>query len=351
MKFRGISAVLCLVLSLGCSTTRTTSRPPILPTSQNEYLIQLCQQEYQAEAVHCDAHLVFGWGNADDTNAVKTAAKEALTKLEGIKAETTKIVVPASLAPLKTQLIQTVDGLDGFYQGLANEERNDARDAVLSERWKVCDQALLAFHQSLSKLVVHSENINSHDGISKVGADSGASGRQFLKALRLYHDGQLTNAYAVCEHLASTVNSNPLEHHCLVLMADMLLGMKSDYPAQVKLDADEAAKQGCQYLSRILDSKVYSSVLAMSYRKWRAGVQFSGGYGMSNFSVIPNRMYDAKRVQVLRRIQAHLEAHPDDSWAQDQFYDLLTLDCLQRGMEMGNTNIKEWAEAFPQDRF
>ena len=348
MKFWSILLIGCCLLSLGGTTTYSTTLPTV--TAQDETLIQLCQQDYRAQAVHCDTFFNFGWGNETNTNQVRLASKNAVKSLEQIKHEAEKITVPETLSGLKAQLLADINGLKGFYTVGRDQYGTTNAEQALTESWKVYDAATVAFRKTLDTVVTHSTEINPHLGIGVIDNNAGQAAEQFRDALKLYDAKQLKEAYAKCEALLPVVKATPLEHNCLVLLADMLLGMKSEYPEMVKLDPTIADKRGKQYLEQIVNSGLYSPVLAMSYRKWRATIQ-SHDNGMSNFSRIPNAMYDAQRVKVLRVIARHLQTHPNDTWGADQFYDLLTLPCLHRGTDFGNSNLSEWAEAFPQDNF
>lgn len=91
-----------------------------------------------------------------------------------------------------------------------------------------------------------------------------------------------------------------------------------------------------KYYERILDNLPYSDSFAYTFLCWRTSYQLSK-YGVSNYSVIPNNLYNRKRRMVINKLKRHLKICPYSTMARQQIAYLETLSDITRGGFMGNS--------------
>jgi hypothetical protein len=91
----------------------------------------------------------------------------------------------------------------------------------------------------------------------------------------------------------------------------------------------------------------YSPILRDIWRTWRA-LQASQ-MGMSRDSAIPNLQYNELRRIVATTILNHIQQHPDDIMAINEFVCLAYIDNINRycSIAYGNQNFEEQLEMFP----
>ncbi len=99
---------------------------------------------------------------------------------------------------------------------------------------------------------------------------------------------------------------------------------------------------GFNLYEELINSNRYSPYLYSLWRKWRTINQFLN-YGSSNFSEIPNDIYDEKRFKLMEIILNHVKDNPEDTWAVVQFFYLADKEILMRnaGNQYGNTSLDE----------
>lgn len=92
----------------------------------------------------------------------------------------------------------------------------------------------------------------------------------------------------------------------------------------------------------------YREDLATLWRNWRALYQ-AEHHVMSNYSLIPNNLYNQRRKEVLTTVRTYLSAHPDDKTALDQLRYLAWAPNIMRGGLMGHFGLLEWDAATADD--
>ena len=104
-------------------------------------------------------------------------------------------------------------------------------------------------------------------------------------------------------------------------------------------------EEALEALERVVNREGYSPLAFEAFVKWRALKQ-SHWHGVSNFSDIPNEVYNETRRRLVQQIDAHLAAEPDDVWARAQKDLLIGWPNIKRGGTMGNTGLQEWGLLF-----
>lgn len=122
--------------------------------------------------------------------------------------------------------------------------------------------------------------------------------------------------------------------------------LKCDHAMAYIYDS-EFFKSDFDVLEDLLDDGRYSSQLFFLWRIWRCGVQLSttkhGQFGPSTWSLIPNKLYNEKRLQIAETTLKHIVAHPDDIIAVNQYLVTSAAPNILRAGEyfMGNQSFME----------
>ncbi len=127
-----------------------------------------------------------------------------------------------------------------------------------------------------------------------------------------------------------------LETAVTLFVASERVSNDDDHASRGRADSDK----GLAILDDILGSAEYSSLMADAWLLWRAKLQHDH-YGMSNWGVIPNAMFNAKRLATATTIEDHLAEHPDDTGAMRQLVALMSYPNIRRGGPLGHTGMDD----------
>lgn len=100
-------------------------------------------------------------------------------------------------------------------------------------------------------------------------------------------------------------------------------------------------------LEDLLDDGRYSPQLFFLWRIWRCRVQLStskhGQFGPSTWSMIPNQLYNEKRLHIAETTLKHIAEHPDDIYAVNQYLVTSAMPNILRAGEyyLGNQSFME----------
>ncbi len=94
-------------------------------------------------------------------------------------------------------------------------------------------------------------------------------------------------------------------------------------------------------LENIVNSKKYSPLLSKYYLTWRASNQLNN-YGASNWSSIPNNIYDSKLLEIYEVLSNYLKENPKDQLAKKQIIDLIISSPILRGGTYGNSVMTQF---------
>jgi len=147
------------------------------------------------------------------------------------------------------------------------------------------------------------------------------------------------------ESIIEATDNPHLQHLCLLNMAHTAFDADAWKQRKRSSDSFIAYRQaGLGYLEHTVQSDRYSPVLLECWINWRARTQ-EEKHGMSNWSEIPNHLYNSRRRQLANVVLAHVKRHPNDAWALRQLYGLCIRPNYERGGPFGHTGIFEIAEA------
>lgn len=91
----------------------------------------------------------------------------------------------------------------------------------------------------------------------------------------------------------------------------------------------------------------YTSHLAEAFFKWRTAHQ-AFWHGVSNFSAIPQALYESRRQGILVIVSEHLRMHPGDRVALEQQAWLEAVPGITRGNLMGSSMLTDLAIGWPE---
>jgi len=345
------------MLLAGCGD----EQPPVTVSANEveDYLYDIIDCHFESDAIHTDAYLFLRWGS-DNKEAMRTAVEKGLEASTALKDRAQKMAVPERFEALHKTFLTSVDALQAFYRAvLRGESKNICKEgfqryaSLRGKHLQMLDAAKKEeFGEYAKPHDYYLEMIWSKDGGEKVRAEiekgerivtglSRKDSREYLAVLSIFDEGELVKAYQTFEALRKSLKGTSIEHNCLVKMADCVLKM---YEQPAKFPGVDP-KQGFQYLEQVVNSGIYSSVLAEAFYKWRTANQ-SLHFGVSNYSRIPNKIYNKKRTQLIKITRLHLRKHPENGWTREQLSILRNLHNIYRGSPCGNTNLSDWGFLF-----
>lgn len=156
--------------------------------------------------------------------------------------------------------------------------------------------------------------------------------RQYHEQLDII-DSTLANRFNVSNYVSFTDDeywiavdyeepTNYTDNHLTAMQQVEDFELKCDHAMAYVYDVDFYGVD-FDILEDLLDDGRYSPQLFFLWRIWRCGVQLTrtrhGQFGPSTWSLIPNKLYNEKRLKIAETTLKHIEEHPDDVIAVNQY--------------------------------
>jgi hypothetical protein len=309
------------------------------PVSTTEAWLLLSRWDRFVDAQHQDfVGTVSDRGTHDEL--VKITLEGAVNAVEEAMRQIEPVVMPAECVNVQKTFALYLERMRTFYQAGPKGETGEA----IARHWQLTQKAHEAYKTAADATFAEFQADFKASGMGKMDAAPEIKAA-FAQALKMYDAGNTADAFGLLELLAEKTAGTAAEHHCLVKMADCWL--HSDHFANMMEQGDAdlvSGDEGLKYLTRVVESKFYSPVLAEAFLRWRVTEQSKRGD--SNYAVIPNHYYNKIRTELIEVIQAHIAKHPADAWAQQQLTNLVLADNIKRGLGISNTNVHWWGLFF-----
>ncbi|HNV85475.1 MAG TPA: hypothetical protein PKL97_00745 [Candidatus Omnitrophota bacterium] len=336
-----------LLLSLSCLTAgplfaetvtslRLRNTPKPVSVSAEETLDCLTYWELQISAVTTDMYL-YGW-MLGEKERMRTASILACADLKEMKDRVKNLQVPKELKKLKETHLKIIDMLRNIYTGIERKKPEDiAKGFKIFNLWYAqyaneLDQAWERYGRKVD-LPPNFDPAGEEDMLFDNAEDRAV----YLEAKDLIRNKKYKKAFAKLSSLPSKYAGEAAGDCIRLRQSDCLLMSDSNIPKE----ESAATKEGLSFLSKIMDRNGYSPVLYEAFYKWRT-ISQENQYGMTQFSEIPNGIYNKKRWQIIQTIKNHLGKNPRDRWAEAQINLLLDLPNISRKGEHGNDNMIHW---------
>ena len=337
MKVMKIGVLAIALFCLATMTVLADERKEI-----NKYIDEFPYIALQIDAVSTDMSLYLGW-LFEEKGQMAEAAKKAIARLDEIRDYLISLDLPEELHLLRDAQVKIIDRYKEIYSGIEKKKTKE-----IDNEFNSLDKLNGKYIEELKRVVEKIEYTKRFPGKNFKVIDEEISliqDRQdkkiYLNAVELIKDKKYQRAYEILTGLRKKYKNTSFEYCIMYRISDCLLMEDSN----LEVDDKDSRETGIELLSNILDSNVYLPILYYVFLKWRTMEQ-SYNYGMSNYSEIPNEMYNRKRWHIVQLIKEYLHSNPDDKWAQTQIFLLLDLPNINRGTPYGNTNLLYWGKLY-----
>jgi hypothetical protein len=296
----------------------------------------------QLRAVDIDMSFFYGW-IPDDKEAWQGVSKDSISELNNIKTQLISRDLPMEIAPLRQEFIGLISALQAIYEGVEKRE-----DKVIEEeygRWnRMYEEYLNKANNIIERHALMEDLPDNFSALDMeiVVTDNEKDREIYKQAVGLIKGKNFDKAYEQLKILKEKYKGTVFEGCILLRMADCLLISGSDLDLGEKVSE---AESGLELLAQVITNGRYYPVLDEAFAKWRTYDQMFN-HGSSNWSEIPNKEYNEKRMEIVRTIQKYLSEKPKDAWAKYQILSILNLPNIERGGPYGNSNINHYAELF-----
>ena len=315
------------------------------PLTPNEYgLFQLDLAMKQIMAVDNDMYLLLGW-RYDEKDIWPEQVQGFLKELGELKNHIRSLELPEDLTELQKGYMLLIDERSDLYSGIELKE-DDAISAGYAnirekaEKYGAIFQTLLQKHLSLEDLPEGFYIFNAELELIRNEEDRAA----YREAVNLLENQGYIESYNALAALREKYRNTRIEGSILLKLAECL------YAGMVEVQEYRAGgpyhgEHALDYLSEIMDSGKYYLILDKAFDDWMSGEQFMN-HGASNWSDMPNKMYNQKRWEVVETINRHLEDHPNDAWAKWQILVIMSKPNITRGGAFGNSSLNHFATKY-----
>lgn len=285
--------------------------------------------ELQILAVDNDISLPLGWAS-DDKKMTKQYAEAGTKELARLEKKLTAMDLSQSTEPVRQALAGMVQRYQDLLHGLHKKKMDDIQEsyADIHNFSKAQAEKIGPIYQPYLDAEQIPESFDPKEAEVKC-AETPEDRKKYLKALKMIKDKKSSEAVAILEGFRESYQGRPFWVCATLRLSDALI-----YHETSAEDSDKAAK----LLNDIVDSGIYAPVLAEAYEKWRSREQYMN-HGMSNYSEIPNKDYNLKRLKLMTSIKQYLASNPQDRWARAQINLIIGLPNINRGGAYGNDNL------------
>jgi len=292
-----------------------------------------------------DGYLTEEFRELYSADTLKTRlAREAVEDLYEIKAHFQALDFPEELHHLKDIQTKIINEYILLHQKILNEgsENTDqdykALEGLFKEVREENDKILEKYF--LERLPdTDYDIINEEINLIQDEQDR----NEYLKAVTLIKDKKYKQSLDILERLRKKYRNTPFEYCVKYRLSDVLMmisyNSSDDYSTEGVKSSQQMEEEALELLQDILNSNIYLPMLSRVFLRWRTLEQLKH-YGMSNFSEIPNEMYNRKRWQIIQLIEDHWHKNLDDKWALKQIFIILNLPNISHSTRSGgNTNM------------
>lgn len=313
--------------------------------SPKEYgLFQLDYAMKQVEGVDNDMYFFLGW-RSDEKEAWKEASEASVKELAEIRAYLESLDLPEELAELRKGAQILIESRKKLYDGIHLKDAETIKSGYAD--YNQTDEKYGAIFEKQVKESLTFDDLP--DGFSVLNAELALANNEedrevYRRAAQWIENGDYIEAYNDLALLREKYRGTLFEWSILLQLSDCL----ADGGAQVHEYSAGSPYKGetaLDYLSEIMNSGQYSLILDEAFRKWRANYQM-WHHGMSNWSDIPNKMYNEKRWEVVGIIKKYIETHPDNVLGKWQIFSIMATPNIVRGGAFGNSNINHHATLY-----
>jgi hypothetical protein len=285
--------------------------------------------ELQILAVDNDVSLPLGWAS-DDKKMIREFAKEGAEELTRLDKKLTAMDLSPKTEPVRQALSGMIHRYQTLLDNLHKKKDDDIKKAYIGihDFSKSQSKKVGLIYQSYLDAEQMPESFDPKVEEARC-AESPTDRKEYLKAVEMIKGDKLSEAIAIFKGLRGHYQGKPFWVCATLRLSDALIQRE---------DSAEDIDGATQLLNDIVDSGIYAPVLAEAYEKWRSREQFMN-HGMSNYSEIPNKDYNLKRLKLMSTIKVYLKLNPKDLWARVQINQILALPNINRGGEIGNDNI------------
>ncbi len=285
--------------------------------------------ELQILAVDNDVSLPLGWAS-DDKKMIHEYAAEGAKELARLDKKLTGMDLSPKVKPVRQALSGMIQRYQALLYKLHKKKDDDIKKAYIEihDFSKSRAEKISVIYRSYLDAEQMPEAFDSKEEEAAC-AESPADRKEYLKAVKMIKDDKLSEAIAILKGLRGRYQGKPFWACATLRLSDALIHRE---------DSAEDMDGATQLLNDIVDSGIYAPVLAEAYEKWRSREQFMN-HGMSNYSEIPNKDYNLKRLKLMSTIKEYLKLNPKDLWARVQINQILALPNINRGGEVGNDNL------------
>ncbi len=297
----------------------------------------------QILAVDNDMYLFYGW-MPDDKDAWRKAAESNISELDHIKDYLRSRDMPKEKDPLRQKLADLITSLQNIYAGVETKEDGAIKEEYA--RWNRMYEEYSKNVKGAADRYLRMDDLPNGFDLRDVEARELPlqDQKRYKQAVVFLENDDHFDAYAILKDLRQKYAGTAAENVILIRMGDCFADYEpyfiewmKDY---VKDENDEIKLYGA-----VMETGLYSPVLAEAFAKWRTKAQI-WNHGFSNWSEMPNKGYNEKRMELVRTIQKHLEENPGDIWAKHQILSILNLPNINRGGAFGNSNLYHHAALF-----
>lgn len=301
-------------------------------------IIQLEYIGRQVNAIENDLRLYY-MAKVEDRPDVEPI--DDIKKLKKLKRDLSILNLPQEIADLKPGFTDVIDKLIANCDGILKKDAK-TRDAEFEEFWKVVntfnDQLKVKIDKYLSipELDKNFEVLNEDVRLFTDINDQVL----FKKSMSYIEKKQYQDAVDILEPLLKKYKNKPAEGSILVRIVDSYLAKESP----LSKDGGKT-EEALTILTEFINRRQYSPQIQRIYLQWRT-LEQSYNNGASNWSTIPNDLYNEALWGVAMATEKHIDQYPDDRWAKFQLLLLMDTPLIERwgrGYQYGNTVALDYA--------
>ena len=341
-----MKAILTVLLSafLLTSSARAAELSDIKRVRMENAVYELEYVNLHLLAVDNDMYLYYGW-MPDDKEAWRKAAESNISELDHIRDYLRSRDMPKEMEPLRQKLAGLITSLQKIYEGVEAKE-----DDTIKEEYARRNRTYEEYLKSVKGVADRHLRLNDlPDGFDLKDVEARElpdiqDRERYKQALTFLENDDHFDAYAILQDLRQKYAGTAAENIILIRMGDCFADHEPYFIEWMK-DYVKDENDVIKLYGAVMETGLYSPVLAEAFAKWRAKAQV-WNHGFSNWSEMPNKEYNEKRMELVRTIQKHLKENPGDVWAKRQILSILNLPNINRGGAFGNSNLYHHAALF-----
>ncbi|MBU0469292.1 MAG: hypothetical protein KJ736_09580 [Candidatus Omnitrophica bacterium] len=272
---------------------------------------------------------------------LEKVSRESIKKLDKVKDSLLTIDFDEAMAPLQQEFIVLIADLQKIYKGMEQKERElidqeyenyYLNGSKYNEKLQEAINKYIAPETWLNELFKDSFDTKEFES---QGIIDPQDKELYKKGYDLLKDYKHFEAFQIFKGFLAKYRNTPAEAYIVLHKADCLA---ADSVEMMEKLTEEEKEDPVELYASLIGPDLYSPVLDEAFIKWRTKYQESN-HGLSNWSEIPNEIYNEKRWKIVESIKGHLKQNADDLWAKYQILRLMDYPNISRGGLMGNTNL------------